>query len=151
MAHFDQSGEEDLRYWADAWSGYPAARARLVDFLAERRVANPVVLSGDIHAFLVNDLNRRAEDAASPIVATELVSTSISSPGRPQKDFDLWLPENPNVRLARSDYRGYLAIDVTPERLHVDLVAVDDVARRDSGTHVLAAFDVASGKPGVAR
>jgi alkaline phosphatase D len=37
----------------------PAARARLIDCLAERRIANPVVLSGDIHAFLVNDLNRR--------------------------------------------------------------------------------------------
>ena len=151
MAHFNQSDERDLRYWADGWNGYPAARARLVDFLAEQRIANPVVLSGDIHAFLVNDLNRRAEEPASPIVATELVATSISSPARPQSDFDRWLPENPNVRLARSDYRGYLAIDVSAERLHVALVAVDDVTRRDSGTHVLAAFDVASGKPGVAR
>jgi alkaline phosphatase D len=96
-------------------------------------------------------VNRRADDPGSPIVATELVATSISSPARAQKDFDLWLPENPNVRLARSDYRGYLAIDVSAERLHVDLVAVDDVTRRDSGTHVLASFDVATGKPGVAR
>jgi hypothetical protein len=40
---------------------------------------------------------------------------------------------------------------VSAERLHVDLVAVDDVTRRDSGTHVLASFDVATGKPGVAR
>jgi len=39
LAHFDQSGEEDLRYWADGWNGYPAARARLVEFLAERRIA----------------------------------------------------------------------------------------------------------------
>jgi alkaline phosphatase D len=122
-----------------------------MDLLAERRIANPIVLSGDIHAFLVNDLNRRADDASSPIVATELVATSISSPARPQKDFDRWLPANPNVRLARSDFRGYLALDVTPEHLHTDLVAVDDVARRDSGTHVLAAFDVANGEPGVAR
>jgi len=151
MAHFDQSGQDDVRYWADGWNGYPAARARLVEFLAERRIANPVVLSGDIHAFLVNDVNRRAEDPGSPVVATELVATSISSSARPQSDFDAWLPENPNVRLARSDHRGYLAIDVNAERLHVDLVAVDDVTRRDSGTHVLAAFDVASGKPGVAR
>jgi len=151
MAHFNQSDEHDVRYWADGWNGYPAARARLVDFFAERRIANPIVLSGDIHAFLVNDLNRRADDAASPIVATELVATSISSPARPQRDFDRWLPQNPNVRLARSDYRGYLAIDATPKRLHADLVAVDDVARKDSATHVLAAFDVESGKPGVAR
>jgi alkaline phosphatase D len=151
FAHFDQSGEEELRYWADGWNGYAAARARLVDFLAERKIGNPVILSGDIHAFLVNDVNRRAEDASSPIVATELVTTSITSPSRPQSDFDRWLPENPNVRLARSDARGYLRLAVDERRLHADLIAVDDVARADSGTHVLASFDVADGKAGVAR
>jgi alkaline phosphatase D len=151
FAHFDQGGEQDLRYAADAWNGYPAARARLVDFLAERRIANPVILSGDIHAFLVNDVNRRADDPASPIVATELVTTSISSAAPPQRNFDLWRSENGNVRLARSEHRGYLAITVRPERLHADLVAVDDVTKAESATHVLAAFDVENGKPGVAR
>jgi alkaline phosphatase D len=150
LAHFDQSGDAERQYWADGWNGYPAARARLVDFLAERRIANPVVLSGDIHAFLVNDVNRRADDPATPIVATELVTTSISSAARPQADFDRWLPENPNVRLARSDHRGYLRLAVDAQRLRADLVAVDDVARADSGTRVLATFDVIAGQAGVA-
>ena len=79
------------------------------------------------------------------------MTTSITSPARPQSDFDRWLPENPNVRLARSDARGYLRLAVDAQRLHADLVAVDDVARADSGTHVLASFDVADGKAGVAR
>ena len=105
----------------------------------------------DIHAFLVNDVNRRADDPDSPIVATELVTTSVSSGARPQADFDRWLPENPNVRLARSDYRGYLRLAVDAERLHAELVAVDDVARADSRTHVLATFDVVAGRAGVAR
>jgi alkaline phosphatase D len=151
FAHFDISGEQGLRYSADGWNGYPAARARLVDFLAERKIANPVILSGDVHAFLVNDVNRHADDAASPIVATELVTTSITSPARPQSDFDGWLLENPNVRLARSDVRGYLRLAIAAERLHADLVAVDDVTRADSGTHVIAAFDVVAGRPGVVR
>jgi len=151
MAHFDQSGDDSLSYWADGWNGYAAARTRLVDFMAERKIANPVVLSGDIHAFLVNDINARADDPSSPIIATELVTTSITSPSRPQSDFDGWLPENPNVRLARSDARGYLRLAVNRDRLHADLVAVDDVARVDSGTHVIASFDVADGTPGVVR
>jgi alkaline phosphatase D len=151
FAHFDQSGAAERRYWADGWNGYPAARARIVDFLAERRPANPVVLSGDIHAFLVNDVGARADDPSSPIVATELVTTSISSPGPPQQSFDGWLTENPNVRLARSDYRGYLHLTVRPDRLHAALVAVDDVTRADSPTHVLAGFDVVDGWPGIVR
>ena len=56
FAHVDESPDDQRRYWADNWNGYPAARARLVDFLAERKIRNPVVLSGDIHAFLVNDV-----------------------------------------------------------------------------------------------
>jgi alkaline phosphatase D len=84
-------------------------------------------------------------------VATELVTTSISSVGPPQSSFDRWLAENPNVRLARGDRRGYLRVTIEPERLGADLVAVDDVEREDSPTHVLASFDVESGKPGVAR
>jgi len=151
FAHFDQGDGDEHRYRVDSWNGYPAARARLVDFLATRRAANPVILSGDIHAFLVNDVNARADDLGSPIVATELVATSISSQGPRQQGFDSWRPKNPNVHLARSDQRGYLRLDVRPDRLHADLIGVDDVTRADSPTHVLASFDVADGTPGVVR
>jgi alkaline phosphatase D len=110
-----------------------------------------VILSGDIHAFLVNDVNARADDAGSPIVATEFVATSISSQGPRQQGFDGWRPKNPNVHLARSDQRGYLRLTVQPDRLHADLISVDDVTRADSPTHVLASFDVTDGAPGVVR
>ena len=151
LAHLDQSGDGPRAYWADGWNGYPAARERLVEALLARPASNPVVFSGDIHAFLVNDVHAVAMDYDSPVVATELVTSSISSLGRAQDTFDRWRAENPNVRFARSDYRGYVRVDVAPEQLHAELVAVDDVARADSATHVLASFDVESGKPGVVR
>jgi len=151
VAHFDQSGDGPRAYWADAWNGYPAARERLVAALLARPTSNPVVLSGDIHAFLVNDVHTVATDYDSPVVATELVTSSISSQGTAQAALDRWLTENPNVRLARSDYRGFVRVAIEPEQLHAELVAVDDVARADSPTHVLAAFDVENGTPGVVR
>jgi alkaline phosphatase D len=151
FAHFDQSGDGPLAYWADGWNGYPAARERLLETLARHQTRNPVILGGDIHAFVVSDVNARPEDPESPIVATELVTTSISSVGAPQSSFDRWLTENPNVHLGRSDRRGYTRITVERERLHADLMAVDDVARADSGVHVLASFDVEDGRPGVVR
>ncbi|HSC15024.1 MAG TPA: alkaline phosphatase D family protein [Gammaproteobacteria bacterium] len=152
LAHFDQSGDGPRAYWDDGWNGYPAARDRLVATLLERPASNPVVFGGDIHAFLVNDVQAVAMDHDSRIVATELVTSSISSvQGQTQETFDLWKAENPNVRLARGDYRGYLRVAIAPERLQADLVAVDDVTRADSPTHVLASFDVENGKPGVAR
>ena len=151
FAHVDESVDANVRYWADNWNGYPAARARLVEQIATRKVRNPVILSGDIHAFLVNDVNARAGEPDSGIVATELVTSSISSNGRSQKEYDVWKPKNANVHIARSDTRGYLRLSVKADRLHADLVAVDDIKREDSPTHVLAAYDVADGKPGVAR
>jgi alkaline phosphatase D len=151
LAHVDQSGDGPRAYWADNWNGYAAARERLIATLLQRPTANPVVFSGDIHAFLVNDVHAVATDDESAIVATELVTTSISSQGAAQASLDRWARENPNVHLARSDYRGYLRVAVAPEALHAELVAVDDAARADSPTHVLASFDVENGKPGVAR
>ena len=82
---------------------------------------------------------------------SKLITSSISSNGRPQKDYDVWKPKNANVHIARSDTRGYLRLSVKPERLHADLVAVDDIKRDDSPTHVLAAYDVEDGKPGIVR
>jgi len=151
LAHFDQSGDGPPAYWADSWNGYPTARKRLVATLLERPVANPVVFGGDIHAFLVNDVHAQAKDNDSPIVAAELVTSSISSVQRQSPaTFDVWKSENPNVHLARGDTRGYLRVAVGLEQLHADLVAVDDITRADSPTHVLASFDVENGKPGIA-
>ena len=68
-------------YWTDDWDGYPASRTRLL--LAHRETAppNPVVIGGDIHAFFANDLQVDFDNPSSPMVATEFVGTSVTSPG----------------------------------------------------------------------
>jgi len=40
----------------DKWDAYPAVQKRLHDFLAERRPANPIVLTGDVHNACVGEL-----------------------------------------------------------------------------------------------
>ena len=40
----------------DQWPGYELSRRRLLKFFHERKIANPVVLTGDIHVNWVNDL-----------------------------------------------------------------------------------------------
>jgi alkaline phosphatase D len=63
----------------DPWSGYPAARDRLLAWMAERQQKNLVVLTGDIHAAFVMDVTRDALQPESPTIATEFIGTSISS------------------------------------------------------------------------
>ena len=51
----------------------------------------------------------------------------------------------------RAGPRGYLRVECRPERLAVDLRALDDVTRADSACRTLASFIVADGRAGAER
>ena len=65
----------------DKWDGYPLARQHILDFLANRRPSNPIVITGDVHANWVGDLLADFDNPDSAIVGTEFVGTSLSSGG----------------------------------------------------------------------
>ncbi|MEP7314681.1 MAG: alkaline phosphatase D family protein [Pseudomonadota bacterium] len=149
MSQIDQLPGEGQRFRTDGWDGFPAARARLAATLQKTRTANPMVLSGDIHAFMVGGLTQRADDPESPLVAPEFVATSISSNGINQGALDNWRKDNPRLLHANSEKRGYLRIDLTHERAHVDLVQVNDVTNENSGATVQRSYELAAGKPDI--
>ena len=148
VAQIDEQRGPGERYWTDGWSGYPAARERLFAAIEATRVRNPVCLSGDIHSFLAAKLNRTAADPASPVIATEFVTTSISSQGVPGKTISDRLAENPSLLTGSSQYRGYLRLVLTPDRAQVDMMAVDTVKEPNSSSRVFASFVVEDGKQG---
>jgi alkaline phosphatase D len=148
MSHLNEQAGREPRYWTDAWNGYPAARDRIIEFMAEQRVANPVVLSGDIHAFLVSGLRRKAADMTSPVVASELVTTSISSQGVPRPMLDKWRTLNPNLLVIDGEHRGYLRVVLTHERLQAELIGLDSVKNVDSKARTLRSFVIEAGRPG---
>jgi alkaline phosphatase D len=147
MAYIDEAPGPDKTFWTDGWNGYPAARARLMNGLREGRVTNPVVLSGDIHAFVISGLHSRAGELDSPVVASEVVTTSISSQALAQKTLDAWSKVNPNLLLATSEHRGYARLEITPQRLLADLIVVDNVRQPDAGRRTLRSFAVENGRP----
>jgi alkaline phosphatase D len=151
MAQLDELPGPGRRAWTDSWDGYPAARRRLLDHLAERRVANPVVLGGDVHAFNVAELKRDFDDPGSPTVASEFVATSITSEGWPQERLDRLLPDNPHLLLADSRHRGYVRMELSPRGLRADLRAMQSTASRDAPCDTLASFAVEEGRPGPQR
>ena len=69
MGMVDLSPGENDRYSMDQWPGYAAERMRLVKFLADRKVPNPVVLTGDIHSNWVNDLRVDDRKSDTPVIA----------------------------------------------------------------------------------
>src|SRR5260221_1710880 len=103
-----------LVHWTDGWDGYPAARARLLESIVQRRPANPVIIGGDVHANYVADIRARAGEAASPILATEFCGTSITSQGFNPKTAEAIRTANPDIRFADTTRRGYVVLDIRP-------------------------------------
>jgi alkaline phosphatase D len=151
MAYVDEQPGDGERFWTDGWNGYPAARSRFLSTLETSGAKNPVVLSGDIHAFGVANLNRTPGDPGSSVVASEFTTKSISSQPVPQDTLDERQRESPSLTLLDGTKRGYLRLDVTRERLQADLVALDDATRRDSKRSVQATYVVEAGRAGPVR
>jgi alkaline phosphatase D len=109
------------QHWNDSWAGYPAARRRLLDSVAASGAANPLILGGDIHAFIAADQRLQAGDTASPIIMSELVTTSITSGPPPKRVIEAYRRSDTDVNFADGEHRGYLWFELGPRRLEARL------------------------------
>lgn len=114
-------GTGDVAY-SDQWDGYAAGRSRLLDQLARPNVRNPLVLSGDVHSFWLNDLHQ-AED--TPPVATEIVTSALAAQSPPPGRFGDVRANNPHIRFSDLDHSGYVRIQIEPKRLGAQFRALD--------------------------
>jgi alkaline phosphatase D len=152
MAQLDRQPGPGQTFWTDGWDGYPAARRRLLDALATKKGANPLVIGGDVHSFWVADLKPDFDDARSPTVATEFVGTSVTSQlARSQVELDAIRGENPHISYANLTRRGYVRMELTRDRARADLVGLQNVASREARIDTMASFVVEDGKPGAQR
>lgn len=149
VAYIDEQPGPGEKFWTDAWSGYPAAQQRLLDTLQRTNVRNPVVLSGDIHAFLASNLHRVASDPGSVVIASEFTATSITSQSASQSFFDERKAGNPAVQFANGEHRGYLRLEIERDVLRADMISMEDVRRADCGRRVLTSFAVEDKRAGV--
>jgi alkaline phosphatase D len=137
-------------YSMDQWPGAVHERIALVKFLADRKVPNPVVLTGDIHSNWVNDLRADDRQHDTPVVATEFVGTSLSSGGNgvdQPKGVDALLAANPGVKYHNRE-RGYVRCTITPGTWASDYVVVEDVTKPGGKVLTRTSFVVEAGQPG---
>jgi alkaline phosphatase D len=148
---------------SDQWDGYQPARDRLFNVLKgdadHAPVGNVVVLTGDIHSSWAADLT---QDPNNPSTATggynpatgegsravEFVGTSISSPGLsdPSGNTAAFLRSvNPHFKFIDFNQRGYMLVDVTPQRASCEWWFVDTVASLSNIQTFGAAFEVQHG------
>jgi len=153
VAPLSRGTPKEARYSMDQWPGYDVSRRRLLKFLHERRVPNPVVLTGDIHLNWVNDLQRDFEDPQSPLVGTELVGTSMNSGGNGGnviEEYERAARQNSFVKWYNSN-RGYVSCEVTPRTWTSFFRTTPFVDRRGSPVETKATFVIERGIAGAKR
>ena len=152
VAPFDDAAGGASRVSMDTWSGYPAARDRLLRTVAERAANRTVILTGDIHSAWASELRENFARPDSPPVAAEFVATSISSGGdgadRSGSVRDATLAENPHIRW-HSARRGYLSCTVTPTSWLTEYRVVPFVSRPGAPVETRARWGLSHGRPGL--
>lgn len=109
----------------DAWDGYPAARARMLETLGQG-VANPVVLSGDWHCAAAMNIHADPGDHRSRPIGHEFAGTSIASDCGWMHEMDQHRADNPHVRHLNARQRGYCRFDVTASDWSTSFRVVED-------------------------
>ena len=133
----------------DRWEGFPAARDRIFRRWVQAGTPNPIVLSGDIHAFAASNLHDPARPDGPPI-ASEFVGGSITSLNEDPL-FKSTAARTPGFHFAENFVRGYGRIDLTPARCDVTFRGLDNPRDPRSTALDLARFSVEAGRPGLTK
>jgi alkaline phosphatase D len=150
MARVDVKPGPEQAFSMDKWASSAVATKRLMNFLYERQIPNPVVLTGDIHSNWVNDLKTDYDQPEGPTVGTEFVGTSISSGGNGVQKHERTaaiLAENPFVKFHNAE-RGYVSCTVTANEWRSDYRVVEYIDKPGAPLVTRRSFVVESGQPG---
>lgn len=129
----------------DQWDGYPGSRDRLLRSLADCGAENVVVLTGDIHTSWGNEIaldpfgDDYDPETGEGALAVEYVCTSVTSQSVDvfsvvESIIDELIEQNRHMKYVDLSRRGYLLLDVTPERTQGAWFHFDTVREADRAT-----------------
>ena len=127
------NNKNSMNYSMDQWPGYTHERMDLLRFMEDRKISNPVVLTGDIHSNWANELRTDDRKMDSPTVAAEYVGTSIACGGDGQariKNHDKLISDNPFIKF-HNRQRGYVKCTLTQKTWTTDYMVADKVTTPD--------------------
>lgn len=147
-----KSGDGE-QFSMDAWDGYPANRDRILNYIMDHGISNPVVLTGDVHANWANEIKADFNNPDSATIGVEFVGTSITSGGDgadTNSNAQRYMEENPHIKFYNNQ-RGYVRCTLTPESLQADYRVLPYVSRPDAPIATRVSFRVENGKPGLTK
>lgn len=136
----------------DQWDGYAIERSQLFQALQDSNIQNMVVLTGDIHSAWAQDLPTK--DYHPPTrkgsVGVEMVVSSVTSQGFDERvgwlGRQLFRMANSHNHYTNLTKRGYLILDVRPERVQGDWYFVNTIKTRNYESYFEAAYQVREGQ-----
>jgi len=130
----------------DMWGGYPAARTRLLGSSQEAG-ANLIVLSGDSHNAWAFELPNAGAPAGAEFAVHSVTSPGNESsiPADPAAVARAYVGRNEQLRWAETSRRGYLTVELTPERATGEWVFMDTVLQPSLAVAARHAMHVAHG------
>ena len=131
----------------DSWDGYPAARDRLLRSALDAD-SNLLVLTGDSHNGWAYDLTVGGAPAG-----TEFAGQSVTSPGLESYRIDAASADleralrarNPSLKWVDASRRGYLTLNLTPDRASGEWLSLDTVRARSTKLAATQSMDVVRG------
>jgi alkaline phosphatase D len=137
--------------FTDGWDGYPLARERFLQNIADAKLQDVLVLGGDVHMNVAANLRVKPNDEQSPVVASEFTTTSITSRGMGETLAAQIRSNNPDIAHLRSDERGYTLIQVTPEVVQSEFKTTVNPVQTHAVFAAQARFTVQRGVAGVVK
>lgn len=139
-----------IGFYNDSWTGYPEARQRILQHIVDHQVANPVVLTGDLHTSWAADVLLDWEDPNATPIGTEYICTSITAGGSvPSTSLQPYKDNFDYVRFFDPHRGGYTAVELTSDLWRSDYFLVDNMEDASSGVSHLATFVTERDNPGV--
>ncbi len=135
----------------DSWDGYRASRGRIQQGWVDRGIANPVVLTGDVHAAWAANLKLNYKSTTSPVIGVEFVTTSVGSGGNGSEGNGVNpLPDSPHVKYHNAR-RGYTKLTFTPTQVRADYRRLGAITTPGAAVSTAASYVSAAGSPGLVK
>jgi len=149
MAQSDSVAGPGEGFNTDAWDGYKVSRDKLLSFIETRGIANPIVVTGDVHQNWAADLLSDFSNPASKILGSEFIGTSISTTGDGSDSVNTGrFTENPWIKY-NNQRRGYCRVTLDQNLCRADFRTLPYVKRPGAPISTHRSFVVEAGHPGL--
>ncbi|KAG6903200.1 hypothetical protein C0995_002743 [Termitomyces sp. Mi166 len=161
FSQLNEGGSFDV----DAWDGYRANRARILDHLYQNKISNTVILAGDSHANWVSDLAHPNDTSYDPVtgegaIGVEFAGTAVTStspfganiaPAAADVESAELVRINTELQWSEGSFRGFFLLTIDSETLNATYYGMNNITFANLDGFPTAQFNVKNGQNRLSR